>query len=398
MPTVRSIDLDRLPEIRRALDAWLREVFRRFGLRRAYLYGSFARGCPHEGSDIDLVLIGPFRGKMPYRVIDVLGTTDLPVQPLCYTPEEWDRMVESANPLAMEVLASGREIVDDFAAADRRWLEPISVADALLVAERVLSDASVPGGRLVAETLLAYVVGGGRAHLMARSREPLTREHTLRFFGLTTRASRHVPVPYLTGRCEWYGLGWEITPDVLVPRPETEHVVEAALRALPPGPLRIADVGTGSGNIAVTLAYHRRDWMVAATDISPPALRVATENARRHDAPVRLLHADLLTPFAKHSLDAVVSNPPYVAAGAATSPSTRHEPRLALDGGPDGLAVIRRIVRDAPGVLGPGGVLLLEIGYDQADAVRTLLAPRFGEPTFHRDIAGHLRVVEARCR
>jgi predicted nucleotidyltransferase len=107
MHPIRSIDLDRLPEVRAALTSWLARARERFRLSETYVYGSFARGRPHEGSDIDLVLIGPFRGKMPYRIAEVLGTTDLPVQPLCFTPEEWKTMAAEGNPLAAEVLRSG---------------------------------------------------------------------------------------------------------------------------------------------------------------------------------------------------------------------------------------------------------------------------------------------------
>lgn len=111
MSPIRSLDLDRLPEIREALTVWLERVRTKFELSQAYLYGSFARGNPHEGSDIDLVLIGNFAGKLPYRILSVLETTDLPIQPLCYTAEEWDSMVRSQNPLALEVLRTGSAVL-----------------------------------------------------------------------------------------------------------------------------------------------------------------------------------------------------------------------------------------------------------------------------------------------
>ncbi|HHH41440.1 MAG TPA: peptide chain release factor N(5)-glutamine methyltransferase [Chloroflexi bacterium] len=251
--------------------------------------------------------------------------------------------------------------------------------------------------RLEAEVLLSHVTGLPRATLLAHPERPLPPAQRRRYRALLQRRAAGYPLPYLTGRVEFYGLEFAVTPDVLIPRPETERLVELALARRP---RTAVDVGTGSGCVAVTLAVHLPDVRVYATDLSGPALRVAAANARRHSVAgrVRLIQCDLFGPLAG-PVDLVVANPPYVAAAEWASLPTsvrRYEPRLALDGGADGLAVIRRLLGEAPRLLGPGGTLLVEIGAEQgkdAAALARALYPG-ARVAVHPDLAGRDRVLE----
>jgi release factor glutamine methyltransferase len=220
------------------------------------------------------------------------------------------------------------------------------------------------------------------------------------------RRRRREPLQHILGWEEFRGLRLRVTPDVLVPRPETEVLVEVAL-ALPlaGGPCRVVDVGTGSGCVACAIARERPGARVLALDRCPRALAVARANveALRLADRVRLLCADLLDPVVSRGVDLVVANPPYLPAGALPSlpPEVRDwEPRLALDGGPDGLAVIRRLVAGAGRVLRPGGALALETaGGEQAHAVARLVAQTgFDDVAVAADLAGVDRIVTARRR
>jgi release factor glutamine methyltransferase len=259
--------------------------------------------------------------------------------------------------------------------------------------------------RLEAEVLLAHVLETSRAVLIAHHERPLTPAQLDQYQALVRRRAANYPLPYLTGRIEFYGLEFEVTPDVLIPRPETETLVDLALRRRP---ARVVDVGTGSGCIAVSLAVHLPEVTVYAVDVSPAALAIARRNAERHGVAerVRLLAGDLLGPL-PGPLDLIVSNPPYVPTDerAALPASVRdHEPRLALDGGPDGLALVRRLLAQAPAVLRnpapvtgcPGGGLLIEIGANQGEAASRLARAFFPHATVrvHPDLAGRDRVLE----
>lgn len=204
------------------------------------------------------------------------------------------------------------------------------------------------------------------------------------------------PIAYLTGACEFYGLEFRVTPSVLIPRPETELLVDLVLERLPgAGRARVLDLGTGSGCIAVTLAHLRPRLEVWAADASPAALEVARDNARRLDATVRLLRSDWLAALAGERFDLILANPPYVAAGDPhlSQGDLRFEPASALVAGEDGLNDIRRIVAAAPAHLVPGGWLLFEHGYDQGQRCRTLLAQAgFARVASWRDLAGIERV------
>jgi release factor glutamine methyltransferase len=250
------------------------------------------------------------------------------------------------------------------------------------------------------EVLARHVLGWDRARLLAHRRDTVPAAFIEPFTALVDRRANRVPVAYLTGTREFYGLDFEVTPDVLIPRPETELAVEAALEALaaPGSGGRTVDVGTGSGCIAVAIAATRSDAAVVAVDRSRAALAVARRNALRHrvDDRVALVAGDLLTALSpRRPVDVVVSNPPYVPDGANVAPDVaRHEPAAALYAGPDGLEVVRRLVAEAARVLRPGGCLVMEIGIEQADRVATAAAHRdWAGVTFRPDLQGIARIA-----
>jgi release factor glutamine methyltransferase len=252
--------------------------------------------------------------------------------------------------------------------------------------------------RLEAEVLTGHVLGVSRTALLAHPERQLTTGELVRCTELVQRrTAADYPLPYLTGLTEFYGLTFEVTPDVLIPRPETELLVDLALVQQSS---TIVDVGTGSGCIAISLAVHLPDSFIYAIEVSSAALAVAQRNAVRHRVSerTRFMVGDLLTPRPS-PVDLIVSNPPYISASdwATLPPSVRdHEPRVALDGGPDGLTVIRQLLPQVPAVLRPGGRLLLEIGASQATAVLELADAFFPQAAsrIHRDLAGRDRVLE----
>lgn len=275
-------------------------------------------------------------------------------------------------------------------------------------AER-LRTAGVPTPRLDAECLLAAALGCNRAALYGR-REVVPPGAASRFATLLGRRAARKPLAYLTGVREFWSLPLKVTPAVLIPRPETETLVEAILTCLADSasrPLTVADLGTGSGAIAIALAVERPEARVFAVDVSPEALAVAAENARRCgvERRVTFLQGDWTAPlFAAGlagTLDALVANPPYIPTaevGALEPEIVRFEPRLALDGGPDGLACHRELAASAPRLLRPGGWLALEVGPGQAEAVQALFtaAPGLAVPPVVRDLAHRDRVCLAR--
>ncbi len=262
----------------------------------------------------------------------------------------------------------------------------VPVRDALDSARIAIgaSGSDTPG--LDAELLLAHALGVDRSALVMDPRLEVTGEATRAFRDLVRRRSvGREPVAYLLGRRGFRHIDLHVDTRVLVPRPETEDLVEVAL-ALAPG-ARVVDVGTGSGAVALALKHERPDLEVLATDISADALAVARANAQRLGLEVEFLQADLLDGVGE--VDAVLSNPPYVARGDAIGAEVAHEPALALDGGADGLDVVRTLVREADerGV----GFLALEIGVGQADAVAELMT--FWRVEIRPDLASIPRVV-----
>lgn len=257
--------------------------------------------------------------------------------------------------------------------------------------------------RLSAEILLAHALGCERIELYTRYERVPDEAARARFREHVRRAGEGEPIAYLIGYKEFFSLRFAVSPHVLIPRPETEMLVErtiAVVRGSEGRLRRILDVGTGSGCIAVSLARHLPDAEICASDVSPEALAVARENAERHAVGQRieLRQGDLLAPWADaEPFDVIVSNPPYVATGEAESleASVRdHEPHAALFAGPDGLALIRALIADAPGRLRPGGRLLIEIGHRHAGAVRGLLdAGGWTGIVCYKDFAQHERVA-----
>ena len=265
-----------------------------------------------------------------------------------------------------------------------------------------LSQASVEEARLEAELLVAHAMGTARAHLLAEWGEPMSTAALSTLEALVKRRLRREPLSYLTGWREFYGLRFAVRPGVLIPRPETETVVDAALRlaAQRYGDVPVvADVGCGCGAIAVALATHLpRAWVYAIDNAGTP-LEVSAENVRRHSVEQRvtLLDGDLLAPLTE-PVDIVVANLPYVRSGdfAAIQPEVLWEPREALDGGPDGLAVIRRMLDQIPGKVRTGGAILLECDPRQASGLLREVQERFPGCSSRaiQDLAGLDRVVE----
>jgi release factor glutamine methyltransferase len=244
--------------------------------------------------------------------------------------------------------------------------------------------------------LLAHVLGCDQAALLTHPERPLSSVESEQYENLIRRRLASEPVQYITGVQEFFGLLFEVTPDVLIPRPETEHMVEAVLERIN-GEARVVDVGTGSGAIAVALAYALPRSLVTAVDFSPAALEVARRNAQRHGVSdrVKFLHSDLLGAAGSTEFDAVVSNPPYIADAEVLEPQVAdYEPRSALYAGPTGLEVYQRLIPQARRVLKPKGWLMMEIGYGQQPAVSALLSG-WAALTFVPDLQGIPRVVLA---
>jgi len=261
------------------------------------------------------------------------------------------------------------------------------------------AKGGVDAPRLTAEILLAHALSCDRVRLYLDFDKPLGAPELAAYRELVRRRVAGEPTAWLTGRREFLGRPFRVDPRVLVPRPETELVVEAALDLLPEGGAAL-DLCTGSGCIAVSLSLSRPGARVVATELSPGALAMARENASALGAAVELLEGDLYAPLpADLRFDLVVSNPPYVPAGEidGLSREVRREPRVALDGGPDGLDVTRRIVAGAPARLRPGGALVIEMHETHVATLPALcLAAGFAEATVHRDLAALPRWVVAR--
>jgi release factor glutamine methyltransferase len=255
---------------------------------------------------------------------------------------------------------------------------------------------------LAAEVLLAHVLNRPRAALITQGELPIEPAVATRYRVLVDRRVAGEPIAYLTGQREFWSLPLHVTPAVLIPRPETELLVERALALLPDtqahGELRVADLGTGSGAVALALASERPAWRLTATDQSEAALTVARGNAARLQlGAIEFLAGDWFAPLAGRRFEAILSNPPYIALGDAALAALRHEPAAALSPGPSGLEALRQLIAQAPAHLEREGWLLLEHGADQADAVAAaLVAAGYARVRCHRDLAGRDRVTEGR--
>jgi release factor glutamine methyltransferase len=264
--------------------------------------------------------------------------------------------------------------------------------------------AGIEPARLEAQVLLAHTLACDRVRLYTNFDRPLHPDELASYRQLIQRRLAGEPMAYLTGEQEFWSLPFRVTPDVLIPRRDTEIAIEVVLDAVPDraAPLRIADVATGSGVLAVTLARELGQATVVATDLSEAAAAVARDNAARLGVAerVEVRVGDLLAPLAGEVFDVLISNPPYVRSPEieGLSREVRCEPRLALDGGADGLACLRRIVAGAAAHLAPGGLLALEHGFDQDADVRHVIdaTGAFAPAQTRRDLGGNPRITYAR--
>ena len=274
----------------------------------------------------------------------------------------------------------------------------MTVSDALREAERLLRRDRVGVPNLTARVLLADVLKRDQAWLVAHSENRIRARPLQRYRNMVRSRCAGVPTQYIRTKQEFYGLEFRVGPEVLIPRPETEHLVEAALDRSRPGD-RIVDIGTGSGAIAVAIAKQRPTMSLTASDISLTALRVAARNALAHGVPIEFCATDLGEGFAAGCFDVVVSNPPYIPLKDmhGLQRELRHEPSIALFGGNDGLSVVRRLIEGAPRILKPGGWLLVEVGFgSRPDIERILDRPEWESPEFLPDLAGIDRVLAVR--
>jgi release factor glutamine methyltransferase len=283
----------------------------------------------------------------------------------------------------------------------------VTLRDALREGIAQLEQAGTPSAALAAELLLMHVASCDRAHLYAHPEQLLAPNSLAEYFSLVHRRATGTPTQYLTGKQEFWGLEFEVTPDVLIPRPETEHVIEVALARVGESrrnaPLAIADIGTGSGCIAIALAGELPNSTIVAADISAPALEVAKRNAARHnmDARIQFIESNLFNSIdSPAEFDLVVSNPPYVASRNAHSlpiEIREHEPHSALFAGEDGLDVYRALIAQSESRMKRGGHLILELGSGQFEAVSELLdsARGWSRVSATMDLAGIPRVLAA---
>jgi release factor glutamine methyltransferase len=272
----------------------------------------------------------------------------------------------------------------------------MTVQTALLQGTQLLQEGAISAPRLTAEVLLSHALKRERVYLYAHSDEELAEVAWIHYGRYLHERLNGKPTQYITGHQEFYGRDFRVTPDVLIPRPETEHLIQASLTRIRPGDI-VLDVGAGSGAIAITLALETKAH-VFATDISTAALSIAAANARNLSAPVSFFASDLIDAIAPQSVDVLVSNPPYV-------PKTDHpalqrevrdyEPHVALFAGSTGLEIYERLIADAPRVLRPGGWFLVELGYNSLEPVREMLQSGWSDITVEHDLAGLPRVLAA---
>ena len=271
--------------------------------------------------------------------------------------------------------------------------------DALQSAIQRFEDEAVGSPRMNAEVLMMFVLGCDRAHLYAHPERELTADEAERYEAVVSERARHKPSQYITGHQEFWGLDFLVSPAVLIPRPETEHVIETMLELAPAPGAKIVDVGTGSGCIAVALARKFPQAEIEGVDISSSAIEVALVNAARLECQhVGFRVNDLLEGFQPESFDFVVSNPPYVGESEPDKVQRQvreFEPKIAVFAGPHGLDVYRRLIPQALKVLKPGGWLVMEIGFSIEESVRALLEG-WSEVRVNTDLQGIPRVVLAR--
>ena len=279
-------------------------------------------------------------------------------------------------------------------------IPPASITGTLRAARETLGDADVPESRLTAEILLAHILGVERSFLYGHPEELVETAAADRFRELLQRRCAGEPTQYLTGVQEFYGLSFKVAPGALIPRPETELLVEETLARASDGD-RIVDIGTGSGCVAISIKVNKPSARVAACDIHREAIEVARGNARALKAEVALVLADLATSFRPSAFDLVVCNPPYVPLAdlPGLQRELRFEPAQALFGGEDGFDAYRRLARDAARIVRPRGWLLLELGYNGRSPVEEILGrAHWDDPVVRADLAGIDRVLAVQRR
>lgn len=273
----------------------------------------------------------------------------------------------------------------------------MTIREALRLAEARLEQAGVPDADVDAAYLLASVLKEDTLAMRINGHRELAAPQRAAFDALCDRRAVREPLQYILGETEFMGLTFHVEPGVLIPRADTEILVEKALAWMKPG-ARVLDIGTGSGAIAVSLAKLGRQAQVTAVDVSDRALEIARRNAERNGAAVEFVKSDCFSALKGRKYDMIVSNPPYISEDEMRGlmPEVTREPELALFGGADGLDFYRRISREAPEYLNEGGCLLFEIGWLQKDAVSALVKAHIGEPFALRDYGQNWRVVGAK--
>ena len=285
----------------------------------------------------------------------------------------------------------------------------MTIIETINKATNLLSSAGITTARLDAEVLLSHIIRKDRIWLITHKDDVLDDKDRWDFDEALRRRAKREPLQYLIGNQEFWGLEFKVTPDVLIPRPETELIVEAALALVPDRnrPVRIVDLCTGSGCIAVSLAKELTSARIIATDASEKALAAARENARDHGVSgrIRYLEGDLFVPLEeldiRGQVDIIVSNPPYVREGdlPTLQPEVKvYEPLMALIAGPEGTEIAMRIIRNATEYLKKNGSLIMEMGVEQATALTQMVEATgaYGKPAILKDLAGIDRVIVAK--
>ena len=281
----------------------------------------------------------------------------------------------------------------------------ISIAEAILQGANKLRKAGVPEARREAGSLLAFLLDKDRTFILSHADDPISGEQETLFQEFLDARAQGEPAQYITGRQDFYGLEFEVTPAVLIPRPETELLIEAAIKLVKAeGKVSFCDLGTGSGCLAIALLIQLPLAHAMAVDVSASALEIAKRNAARHRVTDRIefLLSDCFASVSQQTFDLIVSNPPYVAEDAVATLQREvrdFEPRVALTAGADGLDVIRRLINDAKNYLTAGGHLVFEIGFDQHTAVGELIDSQVWELLdVHQDLQGIPRTVALKRR
>ena len=278
----------------------------------------------------------------------------------------------------------------------------MTIREALLSAEKQLSDAGVPDPRIDAQWMMEFVTGRGRIQLKLQSANELNPEQEQRFASLLLSRAKREPVQYLLGEQYFYGLRFQVSPAVLIPRQETEELCEWGLSFVKKHPSpRVLDLCTGSGAIAVTLAHRCPQAQVTASDLSADALKVARQNADMNGVSVRFLQGDLWEPLSGMNFDLILSNPPYIPTEDCKTlqPEVMREPVMALDGGQDGLDFYRRIAEKAQEHLAPGGMIAVELGVGEAEEVAEMFRQAgLVDVTIRKDLYGVERMAGAKRR